>query len=73
MVVALRDTGTVVLAGDAGDLAEEILPGESVDDEATLASIRRLKQITRERRGALLLGHDPQLVQELRLAPACST
>ncbi|WP_437970032.1 N-acyl homoserine lactonase family protein [Sorangium sp. So ce260] len=77
VVVALRDTGTVVLVGDAGDLAEnfaeEILPGESVDDEAALASIRRLKQIARERRGALLLGHDPALVQELRLAPACYT
>ncbi|WP_437319597.1 N-acyl homoserine lactonase family protein [Sorangium sp. So ce385] len=77
VVVELRDTGTVVLVGDAGDLAEnfteEILPGESVDDEAALASIRRLKQLARERRGALLLGHDPALVQALRLAPACYT
>ncbi|KYF70252.1 MBL fold metallo-hydrolase [Sorangium cellulosum] len=73
VVVALEETGSVVLVGDAGDLAEnftdEVLPGESVDDEAALASIRRLKQIARERDAELLLGHDPQLIQKVRLAP----
>ena len=73
VVVTLKETGSVVLVGDAGDLAEnftdEVLPGESVDDEAALASIRRLKRIARERDAELLLGHDPQLIQKVRLAP----
>ncbi|WP_437736327.1 N-acyl homoserine lactonase family protein [Sorangium sp. So ce1335] len=74
VVVTLKETGSVVIVGDAGDLvenfADEVLPGESVDDEAALASIRRLKRIARERGARLLLGHDPQLIQQVRLSPA---
>jgi len=47
------------------------LPGESVDDAAALASIRRLKQIATERGSQLIIGHDPQQIQRLRLAPDC--
>lgn len=71
-VVDLPGTGRVVLTADAGDLQEnfdeEVLPGESVDDEAALASIRRLKALAEG--GHLFLGHDPQFVQRVRLAPA---
>lgn len=73
MVVTLPQTGTLVLTADAGDLWEnfeqEVLPGESVDDPAALASILRLKQIVQERNGQLLLGHDPNLIQQIKLAP----
>ena len=73
LVVALPRTGTVVLAADVGDLMEnfieEILPGESVDDIAALAAIRRLKLLVAERNGMLLLTHDPEQVQRIRLAP----
>lgn len=65
--------GTKVLTADVGDLAEnfeeEVLPGESCDDVAALASIRRLKQIRAETDGELILLHDPVAVQRLRLVP----
>ena len=73
VVVTLPKSGTIILVGDAGDLWEnfeqEILPGESVDDEAALASIRQLKRIARESNGKLFLGHDPNFVQQIKLAP----
>lgn len=65
--------GTKVLTADAGDLMEnfddEIIPGESCDDEAALASIRRLKQIARDKNAEMILLHDPVLIQRLKLAP----
>ena len=73
VVVTLPSSGTLVLVGDSGDLAEnfadEVLPGESVDDEAALAAIRRQKQIAQERGGQLFLAHDPVFIQTVRLAP----
>lgn len=73
MVVELPRTGTIVFVGHAGDLQEnfdeEILPGESVDDEAALAAIRRLKAIARKRNGQLFLLHDPNFIQRIKLAP----
>lgn len=70
-VLDLPRTGRVVLTADAGDLQEnfdeEVLPGESIDDPAALASIRKLKALAAG--GQLFLGHDPQFVQRLRLAP----
>lgn len=65
--------GTKVLTADAGDLMEnfddEVLPGESCDDAAALASIRRLKAIATETDGEMILLHDPVAVQRVRLAP----
>ncbi len=73
--VELPNTGTVVLAADVGDLManfrEEILPGESVDDDAALAAIRRINRIVAARDALLLLTHDPDEVQRIRLAPDC--
>ncbi len=73
VIVDLPHSGTQVLVADAGDLWEnfeqEILPGESVDDPAALASIRRLKKIAQERGGRLILGHDPNFIQQIKLAP----
>jgi N-acyl homoserine lactone hydrolase len=70
-VVDLANAGRMVLVADAGDLQEnfdeEILPGESVDDEAALHSIRRLKALAVS--GTLLLGHDPVAIQSIRLTP----
>ena len=72
LLVDLPNTGRVVLAGDVGDLLlnfrEEILPGESADDEAALASIRRINGLVAD--GAMLfLTHDPDLLLSLRRAP----
>ena len=73
LVVTLPKGGVKVLTADAGDLWEnfedEVIPGESCDDVAALASIRKLKAIARERAGELILLHDPVRVQALRLAP----
>lgn len=72
-VVRLPRSGTYILPFDAGDLQEnfdeEILPGESVDDEAALSSIRRLNALVREEGGRLILFHDPVAIQKLKLCP----
>jgi len=73
LLVELPNTGPVVLAADVGDLManfrEEILPGESVDDVAALAAIRRINRLVAERDALLFLTHDPDEVQRIRLAP----
>ena len=71
--VELPHGGSKILTCDAGDLwenfAEEISPGETAAPDEALPSIRRLKRIAAERRAELILLHDPNLVQTLRLAP----
>lgn len=72
LIVDLPDTGRVVLAGDVGDLMEnfreEVLPGESADDVAALASIRRINALVAD--GAMLfLTHDPDLLLAVRRSP----
>jgi len=73
MTVTLPKTGVKVMPADAGDLLEnyeqEILPGQSVDDDAARAAIRRLKHIVDSTHGEFLLTHDPVLIQSTRLAP----
>ena len=73
LLVELPNTGPVVLAADVGDLMvnfrDEILPGESVDDVAALAAIRRINRLVAERDALLFLTHDPDEVQRIRLAP----
>lgn len=72
VVVTLPEAGVKVLTGDAADLLEnferEIL-GSSMDDEAALASLRRLKHIVAETDGELVPLHDPGFVEQARLAP----
>ncbi len=73
MVVTLPNSGVKVMPADSGDLVEnweqEILPGETVDDEAALASIRKLNRIVEATHGEFLLTHDPVRVQQIKLAP----
>jgi N-acyl homoserine lactone hydrolase len=72
-IIQLPKTGTVVLPFDAGDLQEnfdqEILPGDSVDDDAAMVAIRRLKSIVAETNARMILFHDPVAIQGTRLAP----
>lgn len=72
-IIELPRAGTVVLPFDAGDLeenfAEEIGPGECVDDASALAAIRRLKAIVAETCGQMILFHDPVAIQRTRLMP----
>lgn len=72
LLVDLPKTGRVILAADVGDLLlnfdREILPGEAADDDAALASIRRINSLVAE--GAqLFLTHDPDLLLTVRRAP----
>lgn len=73
LIVELPNAGTWILVADAGDLAENfsevIAPGETFDLEAALSSIHRIKQIANNRNADIILGHDPQFIQTLRLAP----
>ena len=48
---------------------QEILPGQTVDDDSALKAIRRLKSIVDSTHGELLLTHDPVLIQKTKLAP----
>lgn len=71
--VELPKSGALILPFDAGDLAEnftdEILPGESCDDAAALAAIRRINVLRRDRQADMLLFHDPIAIQSMRLCP----
>lgn len=72
-LVELPETDLVLLAGDVGDLTEnlerEVLSGEASDDAEALASIRRVNALVAERGAALMLTHDPDLLRGLRLVP----
>lgn len=71
--VTLPSGAVKILTMDAGDLWEnfeqEIAPGSMETTEAGLPSIRKLKRIASERNAELILLHDPNLIQEVRLAP----
>lgn len=73
-LVTLPSGARYLLPFDAGDLEEnfsaEILPGSAHDDDAALASIRRLKAVQAETGAQMLLFHDPVAIQQMRLAPA---
>lgn len=72
-VVDLPSGQTLVLPFDAGDLQEnfdqEVLPGESCDDDAALRAIRRLKSFAAAPRATCLLFHDPVAIQGMKLCP----
>jgi N-acyl homoserine lactone hydrolase len=74
-LVELPSGRRILLPFDAGDLAEnfrdELLPGESCDDDAALAAIRRLNRLAAEPGTEMLLFHDPVAIQAIRLAPLC--
>ncbi|MFO1171352.1 MAG: N-acyl homoserine lactonase family protein [Hyphomicrobiaceae bacterium] len=71
--VTLPSGAVKILTMDAGDLLEnfeqEIVPGSMETPEAGLPSIRKLKRIAAQRRADLILLHDPNLVQTLKIAP----
>lgn len=73
MVVTLPNSGVKVMPADAGDLMEnydeQILPGQSVDDDSAREALRKLKHIVDSTHGEFLLTHDPVQVQKIKLAP----
>lgn len=75
--VTLPSGAVKILTMDAGDLWEnferEIAPGSMETPEAGLPSILKLKRLAAEQGAELILLHDPNLVQTLRLAPSFYT
>ncbi len=75
VLVSLPGGRRYILAGDVGDLRRnleaEILPGETTDEEAALASIRRINRELAVPGTELLLCHDPGIVHRVALAPEC--
>ena len=70
--VTLPSGARKILVGDVVDLLEnferEVL-GSSIDDIASLRSLKRLKQLAAEPGAELIPLHDPNYVQTARLAP----
>ena len=74
LVVNLPQSGTVVLAGDAAqvddNLAYKVPPGMSWSSQLAVQSIDRLLHLRRQ--GALLiLGHELSALDSLKVAPDC--
>lgn len=68
----LTRTGTVILAGDAINRAEELETGVNSgasDPEAARESARRLVGMARDEGAFLIYGHDPEQWKTLRKAP----
>jgi len=74
-LVTLMSGERFILPFDVGDLAEnfthEIAPGSCSDEAAAMAAIHRIKALQVKHDATMLLFHDPQAIQSLRLAPAC--
>jgi len=73
-LIRLPQTGSAILAGDAGDwlknFDDEILPGEASDDAAALQALRKINRLRREEGAMMFVCHDPELIQRQQLAPA---
>jgi N-acyl homoserine lactone hydrolase len=72
-LISLPRSGRALLVGDVGDwmanFENEILPGEASDDAAALESIRKINRICREEDALMFVCHDPDLIQNQKLAP----
>ena len=75
-VIRLPDSGTVVLAGDAISMEENLREDRwegTWNPVKARVSARRLAAIARAEGGMLVFGHDPQFWKTLRLSPECYT
>ena len=74
VMVRLRETGPVVLAGDAINREDELVDWKisgSTDDAAARRSAERLVKLRDDEKGWLIYGHDPAQWPTLRKSPAC--
>jgi N-acyl homoserine lactone hydrolase len=72
LLVSLPNSGDILIAGDAIDTAEHIqrdLWTHCPEPDAARQSALHLQSIAAERNALLLLGHDPDQWQTLRLSP----
>jgi N-acyl homoserine lactone hydrolase len=74
LLVELRDTGPVLLAGDiaysAADYAQSAVRAANVDVEASRRAIERAKALERERGATVWLHHDLEGQRDVRTAPS---
>lgn len=72
LLVRLRESGSILLAGDAVSREHELaagLNGGAADPEQARASAARLQEIAREEDALLVFGHDPEQGPTLPRAP----
>lgn len=73
LLVRLRGTGPVLLAGDiayaAADYARGLAPAARTDAEQARRSVERAKRMERELGAAVWLHHDPDAQRPIRTAP----
>ncbi|HEY7205102.1 MAG TPA: N-acyl homoserine lactonase family protein [Methylomirabilota bacterium] len=76
LLVRLKDTGPVLLAGDAVHFRENYegtgVPWFNFDRAATVASIERLKQITTNLKATVIIQHDMRDIGKLPAFPAAA-
>ncbi len=76
LLVRLKETGPVLLSGDAVHFLEnydyEGVPGFNFDRAQTLASIQRLKQLQKNLKATLIIQHDPRDIGKLPAFPAAA-
>ncbi|MBS0986214.1 N-acyl homoserine lactonase family protein [Acetobacter thailandicus] len=72
-LVQLKHSGALLLTFDAGDLMENfnqsLPPGSCADQNEALSSLLRIKTLAETLPAQLILFHDPQQIQQLRLSP----
>ncbi len=73
LLVRLKDTGPVILSGDAvhfrENFAQEGVPGFNQDRAQTIASIQRIKEIQKNLKATLIIQHDPRDIGKLPVFP----
>jgi N-acyl homoserine lactone hydrolase len=76
LLVRLRQTGPVILSGDAAHFHENYqndgVPGFNYDRAETIASIERLKQIEKNLKATVIIQHDPRDVAKLPAFPTAA-
>jgi len=76
LLVRLKETGPVLLSGDAVHFLEnydyEGVPGFNFDRAQTIASIQRIKQMQKNLKATLIIQHDPRDIGKLPAFPAAA-
>ena len=76
LLVRLKETGPVLLSGDAVHFLEnydyEGVPGFNFDRAQTIASIQRIKQLQKNLKATLIIQHDPRDIGKLPAFPAAA-
>ena len=76
LLVRLKETGPVLLSGDAVHFLEnydyERVPGFNFDRAQTIASIQRMKQLAANLKATVIIQHDPRDINKLPAFPTAA-